>query len=303
MKKCINQFELRDDEWMMVEDEFLQTAKLFTQHLHLEEYERLKKRMEENKEEPNRPVVLSVRPSEDARLKKKARDQTLVQERALKDVFLSARVGSNDNVPDQPNSIKPLALSVLDSTILVAVSTSKTTPRSRQAIKNTIDSDSDDLDTLNTRPMKQSLAPKPVAEPIPTTTTPSPFAKPSLSASTRPRPLRRPTPFDLLDEYTPKLPSSPTRPSETKASDQPGRPTPRRPASPTKVSQARSTRHLEATRKTARTFDLFDDLDNLKRELPVKEQSDRLAKRKGEKASEEKSKSRKVADDIPTFLF
>ena len=37
-----------DDLWIMVEDEFLATAKLFTQHLHHAEYQRLKKRAEEH---------------------------------------------------------------------------------------------------------------------------------------------------------------------------------------------------------------------------------------------------------------
>ncbi|GAB7338679.1 hypothetical protein MBLNU457_5404t1 [Dothideomycetes sp. NU457] len=38
-----------DDLWIMVEDEFLATAKLFTQHLHHAEYQRLKKQAEENR--------------------------------------------------------------------------------------------------------------------------------------------------------------------------------------------------------------------------------------------------------------
>lgn len=38
-----------DDSWIMVEDEFLATAKLFTQHLHHAEYQRLKKQAEEHR--------------------------------------------------------------------------------------------------------------------------------------------------------------------------------------------------------------------------------------------------------------
>jgi len=38
-----------DDLWIMVEDEFLATAKLFTQHLHHAEYQRLKKQAEEHR--------------------------------------------------------------------------------------------------------------------------------------------------------------------------------------------------------------------------------------------------------------
>ncbi|KAL5116553.1 hypothetical protein ACEQ8H_005549 [Pleosporales sp. CAS-2024a] len=60
MRKGVSRFDLRDDEWMMVEDEFLETAKLFTRHLHIAEYERLKQSIEAKKRDQvqvTRPVM------------------------------------------------------------------------------------------------------------------------------------------------------------------------------------------------------------------------------------------------------
>ena len=76
MRKALNKNDFRDDGWMMVEDEFLQTAKLFTRHLHLAEYERLRKELRASKgKEVVRPVVASAKPNIEYQLKTKARNQ------------------------------------------------------------------------------------------------------------------------------------------------------------------------------------------------------------------------------------
>ncbi|KAF2869803.1 hypothetical protein BDV95DRAFT_629706 [Massariosphaeria phaeospora] len=86
MRPGVDKFDLRDDEWRMVEDEFLHTAKLFTQHLHLEEYELLKKNMEEKKAVA-RPVVRDAKPSVESQFKERAKTQGKAQRRAMKDFF------------------------------------------------------------------------------------------------------------------------------------------------------------------------------------------------------------------------
>ncbi|PVI08558.1 hypothetical protein DM02DRAFT_607946 [Periconia macrospinosa] len=86
MDSGVNKFDLRDDEWIMVEDEFLQTAKLFTRHLHLAEYERMKSTIDEKKSNISRPVVLNATPSSKGKFALKAEEQTKAQQRALEDV-------------------------------------------------------------------------------------------------------------------------------------------------------------------------------------------------------------------------
>ncbi len=56
MRTGVSKFDLWDDEWMMVEDEFLETAKLFTRHLHIAEYDRLKETIEAKKKEAEKEM-------------------------------------------------------------------------------------------------------------------------------------------------------------------------------------------------------------------------------------------------------
>jgi hypothetical protein len=95
MRKGVDKFDLNDDEWMMVEDEFLQTAKLFTQHLHLEEYELLKAKMEEQRKNIDttpRAVISNVKPSMGGSFKAKAKEQQKRQDEAIQDI-VSGNVG------------------------------------------------------------------------------------------------------------------------------------------------------------------------------------------------------------------
>ncbi|OAK98565.1 hypothetical protein IQ06DRAFT_224785 [Phaeosphaeriaceae sp. SRC1lsM3a] len=90
MRKGISKFELRDDEWMMVEDEFLETAKLFTRHMRLAEYQDLKEQIEAKKREQvqaPRQTVAGGKLSAEKSMKKKAEVQEKRQRKALQDVF------------------------------------------------------------------------------------------------------------------------------------------------------------------------------------------------------------------------
>ncbi|KAH7388629.1 hypothetical protein BKA66DRAFT_415082 [Pyrenochaeta sp. MPI-SDFR-AT-0127] len=91
MRMGVSKFDLRDDEWMMVEDEFLETAKLFTRHLHIAEYEKLKERIEEKKKEAKaaRPVVANAKMSVEGAMKEKATVQEQKQRKAIRDVYAS----------------------------------------------------------------------------------------------------------------------------------------------------------------------------------------------------------------------
>jgi hypothetical protein len=66
MHKGVDKFHLHDDEWMMVEDEFMETAKLFTKHLHLAQYETMREEIAKKKS-ILRPVVSSETPSAGAK--------------------------------------------------------------------------------------------------------------------------------------------------------------------------------------------------------------------------------------------
>lgn len=89
----------QDDMWVMVEDEFLETAQQFTRHLHHAEYQRLKRLAEENKaagqDDIVRPVdgksVLSVagqKRAESERLRRK-------QRKALREVVADKQDGEH----------------------------------------------------------------------------------------------------------------------------------------------------------------------------------------------------------------
>ncbi|KAF1364969.1 hypothetical protein EJ07DRAFT_98279 [Lizonia empirigonia] len=91
MRKGVSKFDLRDDEWMMVEDEFLETAKLFTRHLRIAEYDKLKESIEAKKREAEvaRPVVTGAKRSMEGTMKERARVQDSRQKKAIRDVFAS----------------------------------------------------------------------------------------------------------------------------------------------------------------------------------------------------------------------
>lgn len=79
-----------DDVWMMVEDEFLDTARLFTQHLHHAEYHRLKRLAREKNasalQNISRPVVARGKMSIEAQKKHEARARAERQVEALRNI-------------------------------------------------------------------------------------------------------------------------------------------------------------------------------------------------------------------------
>ncbi|KZM21702.1 uncharacterized protein EKO05_0001682 [Ascochyta rabiei] len=306
MRKGVSKFDLRDDEWMMVEDEFLETAKLFTRHLHIAEYDRLKASIEAKKKEAEvaRPVVAGAKRSVGGAMKERAKVQDSKQRKAIRDVFASQGDESEeDRASYRPQPSGPTS----------------TIAKPRPAINESQDTDSDDLDVPR--------VPKPkVVAPIPTTAKRSPpaashipkpatssFAKPALPAKTAPARPRakapRITPFDMLDGYTPpnhNIKPRPTfTPGETRVSSSSN------PCSQSSSSGPASSRTPQTTTtrpaKPPRSLDLLDEWGATAETGGVsKEIADRVAKRRAEREREGRGKKERRGtdlDDIPTFLF
>jgi hypothetical protein len=307
MRKGASRFDLRDDEWMMVEDEFLETAKLFTRHMHIAEYEKLKKRIDAKKKEEieaARPVVKGAGMSFEGKLKEKAKAQEKRQRKAIRDVFAT----QNEDDEDE-------ASSWLDTSSMPAPTSSK------QPLPQSLahEPDSDDLDAQ--RPVqrtnyKAKPAPVPIPKPdrsvsskatgqssalrpheAPARST-SNFAKPALPAPTiKPRTAAsrrsRATPFDMLDDYVPPtkvLPNQHDLQSQSSAQR----------SSPSKPAVAYT------DNKPAQSLDLNDDWGLKKYGSPgvSKGMQERLAKRKAEREKDTERKRKAVGlDDIPTFLY
>lgn len=319
MHKGVSKFDLRDDEWMMVEDEFLETAKLFTRHLHIAEYERLKETIEAKKKQVGneipRPVVPGAKLSIESAMKEKAKMQEKKQREAIRDVFASANEDGDDPFTTRP---------------------SLTNVHSRMSSDS--DSDGEDLDAIKLPPRrafpsKRATAPmarppilgpqvtpsisRPTSTSISTSTattttnhshvitsTPS-FKKPApplLVAKPRVRPART-TPFDMLDDYIPKKAPA-TSKAETAASAQVS-PALKTPAS---FSGASTAGHTHMSARTIESIDTDDWGTRRTSGTPrtSKHVTDRLAKRKAERennAREEQKRKAVKLDDIPTFLF
>ncbi|KAG9197605.1 hypothetical protein G6514_001217 [Epicoccum nigrum] len=213
MRRGLSKFDLRDDEWMMVEDEFLETAKLFTKHLHILEYDRLKETIaaKKNKVAQARPVVAGAERSAEGALKEKAKAQEIRQKQAIRDVFDSQGDSSEGDV----SSVRRRRNKPTCTTAQPRLPSSKAS--------SATDTDSDDLDARRL-PNPQPTAPVP-KPPAPTTTPtaahpsrqPAPNAPPPPPPSSFPRPAPpglptaptprkgrprpRTTPFDMLDAY------------------------------------------------------------------------------------------------------
>lgn len=290
MQTCVDRFEMRDDEWMMVEDEVLQTAKLYTRHLHLAEYARLKKSMQ-IKRDVVRPVIPGAKPSEEQELHIKAQNQLKTQKKAIKAMLADVEgdVESYLGPPKRASSSKIPSPSFSRSSSSKSINLSRavTYPLVKQKDTDSVEeTDSDDLDA----PPKATQK---------TRETPSiSFAKPTSPIEPRPTPFRRT--FDFLDDHESPLnrPSSPTKPSQKL----------NRSSSPAKsLAPSASTPQASRARpsqRPSRPFDFFDDTD-LPNKTVAKEQDDRIAKRKAEREKEkEKAKKKDLSiDDVPTFLF
>ncbi|KAF3043505.1 hypothetical protein E8E12_009865 [Didymella heteroderae] len=306
MRKGVSKFDLQDDEWMMVEDEFLETAKLFTRHLHIAEYDRLKDIIEAKKREAEvaRPIVAGAKHSVDGEMKERARVQENRQKKAIRDVFASQGDSSEDDRAS--NRAEPGKAPSI-------------TVKSPPSTNESQETDSDDLDAPRApKPKTSSPTAAASANPLPATRprpayvqtlTPATesFVKPALPAATASaRPRARPsrmTPFDMLDEYTPPTFNTRAPPTTTSRDKQCSQSTSSS-HSPSQTSQTTAMR----TVKPRRSIDLLDEWGSMEYTGGMsKDVADRIAKRKVERAKEGdngKEKTRATnADDIPTFLF
>jgi len=284
MRKATSKFDLRDDEWMMVEDEFLETAKLFTRHLHIAEYEKLKERIQAKKKEQvhaPRPVVAGAKPSDEGLAKKKAEVQAKRQHKAIRDVF-----ASQDDEDEDDQAIPPSR---------TTTSASKRPPLPNPAPG----SDSEDLDSSRraSQPIPRPGASKPTTSPASSRPTASrladpmhkhsttPFAKPALPAP-RPRGSTRKSRFNIamLDHYVPPANRTPSADApKAQASPYPAR-----------GSVRTSERSPPPAKPPWETKAWSSGLS--------KETAERLAKRKAEREKEREGKKRVKLEDIPTFL-
>jgi hypothetical protein len=99
-----------DDGWVMVEDEFLSTAKLFTEHLHQQQYIQLKELARQQNasrisREILRPVDGKTAMSEEVKKREEAEKRTEVQQEALEELGLHVRDPNeedDDDIDDVP---------------------------------------------------------------------------------------------------------------------------------------------------------------------------------------------------------
>ncbi|KAH7414050.1 hypothetical protein DE146DRAFT_15743 [Phaeosphaeria sp. MPI-PUGE-AT-0046c] len=289
MRRGVSRFELRDDEWMMVEDEFLETAKLFTRHMRLAEYEKLKEQIEAKKNEQvqgPRPVVTGGKLSAEGAMKKKAEVQEKRQRKAIQDVFASQQDDDEMGTGTQASSFTARS-----------TTTSMKQPPRPFIIQ---DSDSDDLDAL--RPSFKRPAPRPITSSAtsasglkfvsPTGQRPavpagptSSFTEPALPAPKRPVGTTRRSRFniDMFDDYTPPANITSPRP-DVHAS---------KVHSPSKPALSSSPVTVKIETKVS------DDWGS----RLSKETAERIAKRKAERNKEQETRKKSARmDDIPTFL-
>lgn len=305
MRKGVSKFDLRDDEWMMVEDEFLETAKLFTQHLHIAEYQRLKESIEEKKKEAEvtRPIVAGAKYSTEGTMKERAKMQRTNQKKAILGISASqSGLRKEDGASHHAETNKtPLVLA---------------TPRSATSASR--DTDSDDLDAqrpqklkisehahINPRMPQHTLSrvSKPAAAPS--------FAKATLSVSKAPaRPrgtLSKMMPFDMLEEYTKSKVESTSQSSSTSRKAQMSALSKQHSQSTSSTHSSFQTAHTTVTFEPENPFDLLDDWGPSRdHSNSSKEIAGGVAKRKaGREKQDDKKRERRNAnpDDIPTFLF
>jgi len=327
MHEGVSKFDLRDDEWMMVEDEFLETAKLFTRHLHMAEYEKLKKSIEEKKKQAEiaRPVVADAKLSVTAVMKEKAKVQEQKQKRAIRDVFAS----QNDTYEDGEAEVQDTVRTRTNASRTISsfmtphnppISILKQPPNPYEAKE----SDSEDLDAPRCRQRstsKTATVPAPTSTrtqisstsvqqtPISPTSTKtraqhSTFVKPAhASSATKPRSrISRATPFDMLDDWVPKKAhSSP----QSSAGVPIQSPVARRTSSSSTTSPpfSQSTSASVDTRAPENVYNVSTSKETVNR--IAKRKAEREKQKQKEKQGREREKKLKEAkvDDIPTFLF
>tara|TARA_R110002003_G_scaffold198_14_gene15524 strand:+ start:16001 stop:17230 length:1230 start_codon:yes stop_codon:yes gene_type:complete len=301
MRTGVSKFDLRDDEWMMVEDEFLETAKLFTRHLHIAEYKKLKERIEAKKKKIGvaRPVVAGGKVSFEGKMKEKAKAQEMKQKQAIRAVFVAQNDEGDDDAGDA-SFAHSRSRQITSSSLASSKATTLKTPPHQPP---THDSDSEDLDTARSTSRSTTSKPDPASAlgstttgpksalpaPTPTPTSPS-FAKPALPTKPRTTTSRRSrlTPFDMLDGYTP--------PAQADTDAQ------KLHSSVRSTSPIKLTAPAPASKEPARSDDAEEEWGTSS--ALRKATAERMAKRKAERAADRAEKRKTIKlEDIPTFLY
>jgi hypothetical protein len=298
MRTAVSRFDLRDDEWMMVEDDLLETAKLFTHHLRVEDYKIIEQGIEAKKKgiatspAAVRPVVAGATLSAEGTLKEKARVQSEKQRRAFRDVFTP-----QDEDDEHQASARTQAAG--RPSVLPASS----------------DTDSDDLDaplrpsrsmaqrptTLNPRssapPMSMPIGPQAAEHPKPSFVKPIPASRisaPRLKHSSG----HRAMPFDMLDDYLPKANRSAAAAASAEREEQT---TPFTETLLPSRSNDKPARRIDVKKRPRRSTQLLEEWDAGKADEGT--EAINTQRRHTKEKSSGKRKAADAADDIPTFLL
>jgi hypothetical protein len=288
MHTGVSKFDLHDDEWMMVEDELLETAKLFTRHLHIAEYKRLKQSIEQKKQTDARPVVAKATVSAETATKEKARMQTERQREAFRDVF--ALLDDSDKPPIMSAPVDT------DSEDLDAPLRSSRSIVSRPTALNPGTSSFSSI----SNPSSSQIVNRPSLSLV----KPS-LAQPETMSRVKGSSTHRATPFDMLDDYmTQACRLKPVAAAKSERAEQ-----------PIWINnvplQSKAIDNLcrvsNGHKKLRRSHQLIDDWSSEKthgNSEVGKETPDPLAKRtvRREENRSEKRKAGKL-DDVPTFLI
>ena len=299
-----------DDAWVMVEDEFLGTANLFTQHLHRAEYQRLKelvgtqnesvtrnitrpvvsdakvvgeraKRMEADAKSSSQRKVLQaiIKGKEDTPWMQDPRLAGLMNRPPASSALLASRTGAKANTRAAAGFAKahPSPPPRISQEKFTSTS-SKPRPSglaglAREIEKpDTSDDDDDDLDG------------------------PSHFRVPLRKPEEMHHPRERSFESAKTSQYEPHRGRPPDSALTLEGITAPHNSSP-------KASSALSSRSMTSRPGRSSAIDLLDDFDFPKRKTPFGYE-ERLAKQKSEKANKERDQKRKslLLGEIPTFL-
>ena len=298
MRTALSRFDLGDDEWMMVENELLETAKLFTHHLHLEEYEILQESIERKKKGINflpaaaRPVVVGAGLSAEGALTKRAKVQNERQRRAFRDVFTS-RNEDNESQPSACTEVagmpsKTLASGDTDSNDL---DMPLRPPRPTASRATALDSlSSTPLTSNSSRPRAANLTNPPLTK--------FALAPRAIAPRLKNSRIHRATPFDMLDDYVPKD----DRSAVATTTERQGQRTltTKTPLPPTSCDKP--SRLPSISRKSRKSVQLLEEWDTEK-SYGGSEVANGIQGRPEKEKGSGKHKAADVGDDIPTFLL
>lgn len=300
-----------DDAWVMVEDEFLETANLFTQHLHRAEYQRLKELVRTQNESVMRnimrPVASNTKVVGETAKRMEADAKSSSQRKVLQAItkgeadtpwMQDPRLAGLMNRPPASSALLASRTGAKANTRAAAgfakahpspprVSQEKSTPTSSKSrpsglaglareIERPHTSDDDGDDDLDG---------------------PSHFRVPLGKPKKMHHPQERSFESTRTSQYEPHR-DRPPDPALTPEGFTALR------NSSTKASSSLSSRSMASRPGRSSAIDLLDDFDFPKRKTPFG-YGERLAKQKSEKASKERDEKRKslLLEEIPTFLI